>query len=211
MPDTLRLLCCEWLTPLETFIGTKKIVEAHIKEVVASLDFVRTATDVPLEEKRAFFRAINKNYGSSALCLSGGASFGYYQYTLLAFDEQTDGTAVSVWSKRFSKPIFSRGSSQEPPRAVWLLLCCVLGRMPSSSTCWCLDLRTSFSPARTLSEYGSRGSYRPVLVSLVLIGRERSGHGNGIHRPLADEASRQCSSPMDRLHSRKRTRGLEGR
>ena len=64
----------------QTFIGTKKIVEAHIKEVAASLDFLRTATDVPLEEKRAFFRSVNKNYGSSALCLSGGASFGYYQY-----------------------------------------------------------------------------------------------------------------------------------
>lgn len=63
----------------QTFYGTKKIVESHVREVAACLDFVRTATDVSLEEKRAFFRAINKNYGSSALCLSGGASFGYYQ------------------------------------------------------------------------------------------------------------------------------------
>ena len=48
--------------------------------MAASIDFVRTATNVSPEEKRAFFRAVNKNYGSSALCLSGGASFGYYQY-----------------------------------------------------------------------------------------------------------------------------------
>ena len=54
-------------------------MEQHIKEVATSLDFVRTATDVSLEEKRAFFRALNRNFGSSALCLSGGASFGYYQ------------------------------------------------------------------------------------------------------------------------------------
>ncbi|WVQ79253.1 hypothetical protein IAT38_001349 [Cryptococcus sp. DSM 104549] len=64
----------------ETFFGTKKVVEAHINEVAACLDYVRTATDVTLEEKRAFFRAINKHYGSSALCLSGGASFGYYHF-----------------------------------------------------------------------------------------------------------------------------------
>jgi hypothetical protein len=63
----------------QTFFGTKRIVEAHIKEVATCLDYVRSATDVSLEEKRSFFRAINKNYGSSALCLSGGASFGYYQ------------------------------------------------------------------------------------------------------------------------------------
>lgn len=67
----------------ETFYGTKRIVESHIREVVASLDYVRAATDVTPEEKRTFFRAINKNYGSSALCLSGGASFGYYHFGII--------------------------------------------------------------------------------------------------------------------------------
>ncbi|WVQ75039.1 hypothetical protein IAR50_004648 [Cryptococcus sp. DSM 104548] len=67
----------------ETFIGTKKVVEAHVKEVADSLDYVRTASDVSLEEKRALFRAINKHYGSSALCLSGGASFGYYHFGVI--------------------------------------------------------------------------------------------------------------------------------
>ncbi|WVW86753.1 hypothetical protein I302_108807 [Kwoniella bestiolae CBS 10118] len=64
----------------ETFFGTKHLIEDHVNEVVACLDAVRTATDVSLEEKRAFFRAINKHYGASALCLSGGASFGYYHF-----------------------------------------------------------------------------------------------------------------------------------
>lgn len=67
------------LINLQTFYGTKYLVEAHVREVAASLDYVRTADNVTPEEKRAFFRAVNKNYGSSALCLSGGASFGYYQ------------------------------------------------------------------------------------------------------------------------------------
>ena len=30
------------------------------------------------EEKRTFLKGIYKNYGRSALCLSGGAGFGYY-------------------------------------------------------------------------------------------------------------------------------------
>ncbi|BEJ13872.1 hypothetical protein CspHIS471_0310460 [Cutaneotrichosporon sp. HIS471] len=64
----------------ETFYGTKTLVEAHVKEVAAGLDFVRTSSSVTLEEKRAFFRRLNKNYGTSALCLSGGASFGYYHF-----------------------------------------------------------------------------------------------------------------------------------
>jgi hypothetical protein len=51
----------------ETFYGTKSLVEAHIKEVASSLDYVRTASNVTLEEKRAFFRRLNKNYGTSAL------------------------------------------------------------------------------------------------------------------------------------------------
>ncbi|WWC65714.1 uncharacterized protein I303_108336 [Kwoniella dejecticola CBS 10117] len=64
----------------ETFFGTKRLIEEHVKEVATCLDFVRTAKDVSLDEKRAFFRAINKHYGASALCLSGGASFGYYHF-----------------------------------------------------------------------------------------------------------------------------------
>ncbi|WOO77576.1 Patatin-like phospholipase domain-containing protein [Vanrija pseudolonga] len=74
----------------ETFFGTKRVIEAHVNEVAESLDFVRRATDVSLEEKRAFFRAINNNYGSSALCLSGGASFGYYHFGVLKAFLDTD-------------------------------------------------------------------------------------------------------------------------
>lgn len=70
----------------ETFYGTKRLVEAHVQEVAACLDFVRQATDVSLEEKRGFFRGINKNYGSSALCLSGGACMGYYVSTAQLLD-----------------------------------------------------------------------------------------------------------------------------
>lgn len=39
---------------------------------------MRESTEATLEEKKRFFKSANKNFGSSALCLSGGASFGYY-------------------------------------------------------------------------------------------------------------------------------------
>lgn len=85
-------------TDRQTFYGTKNVVESHVKEVAACMDFIRTSTDVSLEEKRAFFRAVNKNYGASALCLSGGASFGYYQSVVFSvFLPEID---VQLWSDK---------------------------------------------------------------------------------------------------------------
>lgn len=49
-------------------------------EVKRSLDYLRDTPLITLDEKRRFYRAINKNYGASALCLSGGAGFGYYHF-----------------------------------------------------------------------------------------------------------------------------------
>lgn len=50
---------------------------AYINEVEAAIDFVRRSPDITLDEKRRFFKSANRNVGSSALCLSGGATFGY--------------------------------------------------------------------------------------------------------------------------------------
>ncbi|CAG8495350.1 5613_t:CDS:2 [Ambispora leptoticha] len=61
-----------------TYYGTKKIVERYIDEVTESLDFVRKSKALPLDEKRHLFKNAYKNYGRTALCLSGGAGFGYY-------------------------------------------------------------------------------------------------------------------------------------
>ncbi|RIA91057.1 acyl transferase/acyl hydrolase/lysophospholipase [Glomus cerebriforme] len=62
----------------QTYYGTKKVVENYIDEVTESLDYLRTSKSLPLEEKRKLFRNTQKNYGRTALCLSGGACFGYY-------------------------------------------------------------------------------------------------------------------------------------
>ncbi|KAG8829981.1 hypothetical protein FRC18_008787, partial [Serendipita sp. 400] len=64
----------------ESFYGTKDSVEAYISEVESAIDYVRRSQDITLDEKRRFFKTANRNVGSSALCLSGGASFGYYHF-----------------------------------------------------------------------------------------------------------------------------------
>ncbi|GAA5898367.1 hypothetical protein JCM6882_000138 [Rhodosporidiobolus microsporus] len=66
----------------ESYYGTKELVQEYVDEVTASLLFLRStpAALFPLEDKADFFRSVAKNLGASALCLSGGASFGYYHF-----------------------------------------------------------------------------------------------------------------------------------
>ncbi|KAJ1308648.1 hypothetical protein OPQ81_004342 [Rhizoctonia solani] len=64
----------------ETFLGTKNLIESYLDEVTAALVYIRETSQLSPEEKRRFFRSANKNLGASALCLSGGASFGYYHF-----------------------------------------------------------------------------------------------------------------------------------
>ncbi|CAG8525403.1 11058_t:CDS:2 [Diversispora eburnea] len=46
--------------------------------VTEALDHLRTTKSLSNEEKRRLFKYTHKNYGRTALCLSGGAVFGYY-------------------------------------------------------------------------------------------------------------------------------------
>ncbi|GJN92695.1 hypothetical protein Rhopal_005730-T1 [Rhodotorula paludigena] len=66
----------------ECYYGTKELVQEYIDEVTRSLEYVRHVPEslLPLDEKADFFRSVAKNLGASALCLSGGASFGYYHF-----------------------------------------------------------------------------------------------------------------------------------
>ncbi|KAF9103584.1 hypothetical protein BGX27_010504 [Mortierella sp. AM989] len=61
-----------------TYHGTKKPVENYVQEVTESLEAVAKSGQLSDDEKRIFFKSIYKNYGRTALCLSGGAGFGYY-------------------------------------------------------------------------------------------------------------------------------------
>ncbi|KAI9574442.1 patatin-domain-containing protein [Boletus coccyginus] len=61
-----------------TFLGTKDLIESYHDEQERALRFVRESTELSNEEKKRFFKSATANFGTSALCLSGGASFGYY-------------------------------------------------------------------------------------------------------------------------------------
>ncbi|KAH8118560.1 patatin-domain-containing protein [Phellopilus nigrolimitatus] len=67
----------------ETFYGTKDLIEMYISEVEKAMIYIRDSTMLSSEEKRRFFKSANMNLGISALCLSGGASFGYYHFGVL--------------------------------------------------------------------------------------------------------------------------------
>ncbi|KAJ7590978.1 acyl transferase/acyl hydrolase/lysophospholipase [Mycena floridula] len=62
----------------ETFLGTKDLIESYINEQALALEYIRESPELSIDEKRRFFKQVNTNMGISALCLSGGASFGYY-------------------------------------------------------------------------------------------------------------------------------------
>ncbi|KZT66024.1 patatin-domain-containing protein [Daedalea quercina L-15889] len=67
----------------ETFYGTKDLIEDYVNEEEKALEFVRESTELSNDEKRRFFKSVNTNLGTSALCLSGGASFGYYHFGIV--------------------------------------------------------------------------------------------------------------------------------
>ncbi len=45
-----------------------------------SIRFLKNTRQLELEEKRVLFKGIHANYGRTALCLSGGATFAYYHF-----------------------------------------------------------------------------------------------------------------------------------
>lgn len=49
-------------------------------EVEKSTRLLVNTTQLPLEEKRTLFKHLHANYGRTALCLSGGATFAYYHF-----------------------------------------------------------------------------------------------------------------------------------
>ncbi|KAI0650734.1 patatin-domain-containing protein [Trametes meyenii] len=74
----------------QTYYGTKVLIESYLDEVERALEYVRETPDISNEEKKRFFKSANTNLGTSALCLSGGASFGYYHFGVVkAFLDQS--------------------------------------------------------------------------------------------------------------------------
>ncbi|OZJ03600.1 hypothetical protein BZG36_03693 [Bifiguratus adelaidae] len=66
-----------------SYFGTKKLIETYVEVATESIRAVLETEYLPLQEKHAFFKNVYKNYGRSALCLSGGGSLGYYHYGVI--------------------------------------------------------------------------------------------------------------------------------
>ncbi|KAF5369923.1 hypothetical protein D9758_001017 [Tetrapyrgos nigripes] len=64
----------------ETYLGSKDLIESYYDEQEKALEFIRESPQLTIDEKKKLFKSANTNYGISALCLSGGASFGYYHF-----------------------------------------------------------------------------------------------------------------------------------
>lgn len=64
----------------ETYLGTKDLVQDFVDEVEQSLKVVLNSDQVTSNDKETFFRHLELNYGRTALCLSGGATFAYYHF-----------------------------------------------------------------------------------------------------------------------------------
>lgn len=62
----------------ETYYGTKNLVQSFVDEVRACLSFLDTTTQLNNATKHAVYKHISTNFGRTALCLSGGATFAYY-------------------------------------------------------------------------------------------------------------------------------------
>ncbi|QKX53376.1 uncharacterized protein TRUGW13939_00454 [Talaromyces rugulosus] len=64
----------------EAYSGTKHLVQEYVDEVHNSLEFVLNTRQLAKEDKYRHFRHLDTNFGRTALCLSGGATFAYYHF-----------------------------------------------------------------------------------------------------------------------------------
>ncbi|KAJ5586775.1 uncharacterized protein N7459_002540 [Penicillium hispanicum] len=64
----------------EAYSGTKDLVQEYIDEVHACIQLVLDSTQTDREAKYQHFKHLDTNFGRTALCLSGGATFAYYHF-----------------------------------------------------------------------------------------------------------------------------------
>ena len=62
----------------ETYYGTKNLAQEFIDELHASLSYLLHTSALSQAEKTTLARHLHTNFGRTALCLSGGASFAWY-------------------------------------------------------------------------------------------------------------------------------------
>ncbi|GMG40176.1 unnamed protein product [Ambrosiozyma monospora] len=72
------------------YYGTKRLVEVYNHEVCSSLQSIIDTDAISFSEKRTFFKVVTRNFGKTALALSGGASFTYLHYGVMKALLETD-------------------------------------------------------------------------------------------------------------------------
>lgn len=63
-----------------TYHGTKTLVDVYLEEVSTCLQMMLDAKTIKAQDKILMFKSMSRNYGRTALCLSGGATFAYYHF-----------------------------------------------------------------------------------------------------------------------------------
>lgn len=64
----------------ETYYGTKHLAQDFIDELHASLAYLLHSSQLSQQEKYSFAKQLHTNFGRTAFCLSGGASFAFYHF-----------------------------------------------------------------------------------------------------------------------------------
>lgn len=64
----------------EAYSGTKDLVQEYINEVHSCIQLVLDSKQIDAETKYRHFKHLDTNFGRTALCLSGGATFAYYHF-----------------------------------------------------------------------------------------------------------------------------------
>ncbi|ODV89130.1 hypothetical protein CANCADRAFT_134120 [Tortispora caseinolytica NRRL Y-17796] len=67
----------------QCYYGTKNLVARFKDEVTSGLQYVLQSPEISVERKYRFFKSVDKNYGRTALCLSGGGSYAYYHFGVI--------------------------------------------------------------------------------------------------------------------------------
>ncbi|ODQ77616.1 hypothetical protein BABINDRAFT_22396, partial [Babjeviella inositovora NRRL Y-12698] len=67
----------------QTYYGTKAIIHEYNAEVITSIDYFTDSSEVSADEKRWLFKIYSKNFGRTALCLSGGACFAFMHFGIV--------------------------------------------------------------------------------------------------------------------------------
>ncbi|PKS10281.1 hypothetical protein jhhlp_002032 [Lomentospora prolificans] len=64
----------------QTYYGTKNLVQNYMDESEKTIKFLLHTKQLSNDARRLLFKHIHANFGRTALCLSGGATFAYYHF-----------------------------------------------------------------------------------------------------------------------------------